>query len=198
MTISELYEQLADKAFSDHSTGNLFFPAYMYVYNPEKEYEMEKEIVSLQERLYRPTNYLHVMVLDIFQEFSNFLKSERFGKHNKFDFFLEREPSMPEQVNTSLKHLANDDRFFDWVNKRIEEHFENAGESEVAYVFVKGFGAIFPYLRVSKFMNNFERYLSGNKYKLIIFYPGSADTFYSMFNLLGDENLYRAIKLINK
>lgn len=58
MTITELYNQLCNKDFQDHQTGNLFFPAYMYMYNPEKEYEVEKEILDIKNRLHRPNNYV--------------------------------------------------------------------------------------------------------------------------------------------
>ena len=196
MTITELYNQLADKDFQDHLTGNLFFPAYMYVYDPEKEYEVDQEILNIKDRLHRPTNYLDVLVMDIFQEFLAFLKTQRFGKASKYELFLEQEAQKPDRVERSLKQMANDDRFFSWLHEKIKEHFTQAGEAEVAYVFVKGFGAIYPYLRASKFMNNFEKYISG--YKLILFYPGKATDYYHLFGLLDDENLYRAIKLINQ
>ena len=45
MTITELYTQLENEDFKDHETGNLFFPAYMYMYNAEKEYEINAEIL---------------------------------------------------------------------------------------------------------------------------------------------------------
>ncbi|MCB9352090.1 MAG: DUF1788 domain-containing protein [Lewinellaceae bacterium] len=196
MTITELYNQLADKDFQDHLTGNLFFPAYMYVYGPEQEYEVDQEVMNIKDRLHRPTNYLEVMVMDIFQEFLAFLKTQKFGKASKYELFLEQEAQKPDRVERSLKQMANDDRFFSWLHEKIKEHFTQAGEAEVAYVFVKGFGAIYPYLRASKFMNNFEKYISG--YKLILFYPGKATDYYHLFGLLDDENLYRAIKLINQ
>lgn len=198
MTITELYQQLADKDFQDHQTGNLFFPAYMYVYDPAKEYEVEREILNIKERLHRPTNYLEVMVMDIFQEFLAFLKTQKFGKVSKYDFFLEQEPQKPDRVENSLRQIANDDRFFAWLDQKIKDHFRQAGEAEVAYVFVKGIGAIYPYLRASKFINNFEKYISGGGYKLILFYPGAVQDYYHLFGLLNDENLYRAIKLINQ
>ena len=69
MTITELYNQLSDKDFQDHQTGNLFFPAYMYMYDATKEYEIDREILDIKNRLHRPNNYLDVMVLDIFEEF---------------------------------------------------------------------------------------------------------------------------------
>ena len=46
MTITELYTQLENKDFQDHQTGNLFFPAYMYMYDAQKEYEIDKEILD--------------------------------------------------------------------------------------------------------------------------------------------------------
>ncbi|MCB0524503.1 MAG: DUF1788 domain-containing protein [Bacteroidetes bacterium] len=195
MTITELYNKLDDKDFQNHLTGNLFFPAYMYVYDPDKEYEIDQEIMNIKERLHRPTNYLDVMVLDIFEEFLEFLRTQNFGKVSKYEYFLKQEESRPEQVEKSLRQAANDDRFYTWLDKKIRDHFHQAGDAEVAYVFVKGFGAIFPYMRASKFMNNFEKHISG--YKLIIFYPGEVSENYNLFKVLNDENLYRAIKLIN-
>ena len=195
MTITELYSQLADKDFQDPTTGNLFFPAYMYLYDPEQEYQIQEEIQNIRDRLYRPNNYLNVLVLDIFQEFLAFLKENSFGKKTKYDFFLEQEPSKPDKVEESLKRDANSDKFFLYLNNKIQGHFNASGGFEVGYVFVHGFGAIFPYLRASKFLNNFEKYISG--YKIILFYPGEAKDHYSLFKLLNDENLYRAIKLLN-
>jgi hypothetical protein len=196
MTITELYNQLANKDFQDHLTGNLFFPAYMYVYDPEKEYEIDAEIINIKERLHRPTSYLDVMVIDIFEELIGYLKQFKFGKNLMYDYLLNQEKTKPEQVDKSLRRSANDDRFFNYLNEQIIAHFEKAGDTEVAYVFVKGFGAVFPYLRANRFMNNFEKYISG--YKVIMFYPGQADENYNLFKLLNDENLYRAIKLINQ
>ena len=195
MTITELYQQLADKDFQDHQTGNLFFPAYMYTYDPEKEYEIDAEILSIKHRLHRPNNYLDVLVIDIFEEFVNFLKQEKFGKHTKFDFYIMHEEKKSEAVNKALRQDAYDKRFLSFLDNKITEHLAKALDYEVAYVFIKGFGNAYPYIRASRFMNNFEKYING--YKLIMFYPGEAKTYYSLFGLLKDENLYRAIKLIN-
>ncbi|MEZ4966029.1 MAG: DUF1788 domain-containing protein [Saprospiraceae bacterium] len=109
--------------------------------------------------------------------------------------FTKQEETRPDQVEKSLRQTANGDRFYAWLHERITSHFKMAGDAKVAYVFVKGFGAIFPYMRASKFMNNFEKYISG--YKLILFYPGEVKDNYNLFKVLNDENLYRAIKLIN-
>ena len=91
MTITELYKQLENKDFQDHETGNLFFPAYMYTYDEEKEYEIDREILDIKNRLHRPNNYLDVMVIDLFEIFCDYLKQEKFAKSNKFDFYRSNE-----------------------------------------------------------------------------------------------------------
>lgn len=195
MTIKELYDKLSNKDFQDYETGNLFFPAYMYMYNPLKEHEVENEILDIRNRLHRPNNYLEVMVIDIFEVFIEYIKNTKFGKENKLDFYLRHERQNKEQVHKALTKDAYDQRFLDFLNKKIEVHLESSKPYDVSYVLMKGFGYAFPYIRASRFMSNFEKYVDG--YKLIMFYPGRAEEYYSLFGLLEDENLYRAIKLIN-
>lgn len=196
MTIKELYDRLSDKDFQDPETGSLFFPAYMYIYEPEKEYEIRAEIREIKERLYRPTNYIDVLVLDIFQEFCDHLKEKQFGKQSLFDFLLAKEAAMPQKVHESLQRAATEEAFFRHINGRIEAYLKEPSDKKKTYVFIHGFGEIFPYLRASKFLNNFEKYIQ-DKYKIILFYPGEATDRYSLFGLLEDDNPYRSIKLIN-
>ena len=196
MTIGELYTKLSNKDFQDHATGNLFFPAYMYMYDPTREYEIENEILDIKNRLHRPNNYLDVMIMDIFEEFIEFTKSTKFGKATKFNFYLQHEEKKQEAVQKALEKDAYDTRFLNFLDQKITKHLETSKPSEVSYVLLKGFGNAFPYIRASRFMSNFEKYIRG--YKLIMFYPGKAKEYYSLFGLLKDENLYRAIKLINQ
>ena len=195
MTITELYNRLSDKNFQDYQTGNLFFPAYMYMYDATKEYEIDAEIRDIRDRLHRPNNYLDVLVLDIFEEFISFLKELKFGKGSKYEFLIEHELDKPDAVHKALKTEAYDKRFLKYLDDKITRHLQNSGDYEVAFVFLKGFGNSFPYIRASRFMNNFEQFING--YKLIMFYPGTVKEYYSLFGILKDENLYRAIKLIN-
>jgi hypothetical protein len=196
MTITELYTQLSNKEFQDPNTGNLFFPAYMYMYDAEKEYEISREILDIKNRLHRPNSYLDVMIIDIFEEFVSYLKQTKFGKETtKFEYYTEYEITKSKAVENALSKDAYDKNFLNYLDNKIKNHLENAESYQVAYVFVKGFGNAFPYIRASRFMSNFEGYIKG--YKLIMFYPGVAKTYYSLFGLLKDENLYRAIKLIN-
>jgi hypothetical protein len=196
MTITELYEQLADPEFKDPATGDLFFPAYMYTYDPELEREIDAEIQNIKERLHRPNTYVDVLVLDIFDELCAYLETQSLMGKSKLDLYLERESKRPDVVAKDVKEMAYSEEFLGVMGDRIQAHLATAGEYEKAYVFMKGFSRIYPYLRVSRFMNKFEKHIKG--YKLILFYPGSAGRAYHMFNLLQDDHLYRAIHLINE
>jgi hypothetical protein len=143
MTITELHNQLCDKDFQNHQTGNLFFPAYMYMYNPEMEYQVEKEILDIKNSLHRPTNYLDVMVLDIFEEFLSFLKNEKFGNSTKYAYYLEHESSKKDAVDKALKQDAYTEKFMNYLRDKIAAH-HNDTDYEVAYVFIKGFGNSYP------------------------------------------------------
>ncbi|HPR59395.1 MAG TPA: DUF1788 domain-containing protein [Prolixibacteraceae bacterium] len=197
MTITELYNRMCDKNFQDPATGNLFSNAYMYLYDSTQENQIRNEIQTIKERLIRPDVYQDILILDIFELFCQHLKQKKFGQKTLFDFFLEREAETPDKVNDSLVREAKSNDFFAFINQNIKEHLNTEGENKKSYVTIHGFGAIFPYLRTSKFISNFEKYFIGEKYKLIIFYPGEVKDFYSLFNLLNDEHPYRAIKLIS-
>ena len=195
MTINELYELLCDENFQDPATGNLFFPAYMYIYNPAKEYQVREEINQMKERLVRHNTFVDVLVINLFDEFLDHLRSVSFGDMNLLEVTLLNEPKDPGRVMETLKREAIRGPFLAALNEKIKSHVQKAGFLKKSYVFVHGFGEIYPYLRASKFLSNFEKYITG--YKIILFYPGTARDYYSMFGLLSDENPYRAIRLIN-
>jgi hypothetical protein len=195
MTVKELYEKLSNKDFQDYNTAKLFWPVYMYGYDPKEEYQIRQEILDIRDRLHRPNTYLNVLTLDIFGEFLAFLDASTFGKKNSLEFYLENESSKSDKVHQALIRDANDSKFQEWIHKRITAHLEASDKFEVAYVFIYGWGAIFPYLRTSRFLNNFEKNIG--KYKLIVFYPGKVKPAYNLFGLVNDENLYRATTLIN-
>ena len=195
MTINELYDLLCDVNFQDPDTGNLFFPAYMYIYNPADEYHIREEISQMKERLVRPNTFVDVLVINLFDEFLDHLRSISFGEQNLLEVTLLNEPKNPEKVAEALRREAVKGPFLAALNEKIMSHINDPGFNKKSYVFVHGFGEIYPYLRASKFLSNFEKYIK--KYKIILFYPGTAKDYYSMFGLLSDENPYRAIRLIN-
>jgi len=196
MTVDELYEKLADPDFQDHFTGDLFFKAYMYMYKPEEEYKMRREILKLQKRLKRPNSFVDVLVLNIFQLFQDYLASRSFGDKPLLQFLLDMEKADSKKVRGSLDREAGNPKFYEYINDQIRLHLSSSSSLKKSYVFVYGFGQIFPYLRTSKFINRFEKYITD--YKIVLFYPGNYKVDFELFGLMNDKNPYRTIKLINE
>jgi len=197
MTISNLFEELSDKDFQDPATGNLFFPAYIYTYDPGQEYKIRKDIENLKERLIRPDNYVDCLILNIYTEFIDFLKGQFLGEESIFDMIIEEEKKNPEGMTSLLKEKASSPEFFKSIDAKTQKHFNLPSLFKKIYLMIYGFGSIFPYLRTSEFLKNYEQYLTGG-YKLITVYPGHYENkYYHLFSIFNDENIYRAT-LINK
>ncbi len=196
MTIDELYEKLQDPDFQDTATGQLFFPAYMYLYDVAQEAEIERRLDGIKEGLHRPSHYLDALILDIFEELVEFLKGQSYAGMTKWAFCTSVEQEHPGEVEKSVGQDAYSAAFLQHLDTKIQQHIDAAGDNAVAYVFMKGFGRAYPYLRVSRFMSHYEGYIK-DRFKLILFYPGTYNQNYHLFGALEDEHLYRAIKLIN-
>ena len=93
----------------------------------------------------------------------------------------------------------SEDGFFAYIDKQIREHLNNESGLTKSFVYLYGFGQIYPYLRTNTFLSNFERYNHGEDYKIIVFYPGYAKrNSFSLFGCLKDDHTYRSINLINE
>lgn len=181
---------MADKGFQEPRTGNLFFPVYIYTYEPAEEYEMRKEINLLIEKLERPNNYLDSLVINMYDEMIEYLKEEQFANRTLFDLISEKEKEDDEEALTWVRDEINEGNFYNNFTKKVKNHFGQNNEKKV-YLVLHGFGTAYPYLRVSDFLKNTEQFIK--EFKVIVFYPGNYDNNnYNMFGLLNDDNLYRA------
>jgi hypothetical protein len=127
MSISDFYERLLiDKEFQEPETGNLFFPAYIYQYDPKEEYSIRKQILNLKERLIRPNNYVDTLILNIFDEFLEFLKSEKMGEDIILDLILnnDKERELNESLKKVLFNKATSIEFFNFINDKATKHFK--------------------------------------------------------------------------
>jgi len=197
ITIAKLYEQiLSNKEFQIPETGDLFFPAYIFTYDPKDEYAVRKEIENLKERLIRPYSFVDTLILNIFNEFIDYLKALKLGNSGLYSLLLEKEKSNdpPEETTDIVKEEANSRGFFDYINHKVEKHFKSATQHKRVYLLLYGFGSIFPFLRASAYLKNFEEHVKG--YKLILFYPGKYENKnYQLFYEFNDENIYRAVPI---
>lgn len=190
MIVSKIYDLLADKGFQTPRTGDLFFPAYIYTYNPEDEYETREQIALLTEKLKRPNNFLDCLVMNIYDEFINHLKSYSFAGRTIFDEVIKKEKADPAAAAKWIRQLATDQKFYTYIYNRVHEHFKEKTDKKV-YLLIHGFGTSFPYIRASEFLKNTERLIKD--FKIIVFYPGEyKDGNYNLFKELNDDNMYRA------
>ncbi len=198
MTISDFYEKLlSDKEFQDPATGNLFFPAYIFTYDASDEYKIRKEILNLKSRLSRPNNYVDTLILNIFDEFIQFLKTQKLGSESVLDLVLANdvEVKLNQATEEQLVEMANSSEFFEFIHKKASKHFDKPSQLQKVYLMLYGFGSIFPFLRTSAYLKNFEEHVKG--YKIIVFFPGYYENQnYHLFGEFHDENIYRAT-LIN-
>lgn len=190
ISIDRIYDLMADKDFQEPSTGNLFFPAYVYTYPPEKEYQMREQISLLNERLKRPSHYLDCLIINIYQELVTYLKEVSFTGKSLFDLVLEKEKEDPEDALAWIRDEINAGDFYKHLENKIREYFVENSDKRV-FLILHGFGSVFPYLRASELLKKTERIIK--EFKVIVFYPGEyKDANYSLFGILNDDNMYRA------
>jgi hypothetical protein len=201
--VDKLYERLQQKDFQDTLHGDLFYNYFIVPYDPTKEYETRERIKWYCDNLIRPLNYVNVLHLDIFDEFCRFLDGKPFGKKypSYLQYLLEKEKTnktASEGVARSLSQQAQGDEFIAYIHNRIREHKEAETENKTPYVFLSGFGNIYPYLRLSTFLNKYEEHNQTHAYKLIVFYPGEPEgNSFKLFDRFDDQHVYRAALILD-
>lgn len=196
MNIDNLVNLLEDKGFQDPKTGNLFFGAYIYLYDPASEHEMQKNIKTLTDRLKRPNNYLDCLTINLFDFFIEYLKGNSFIGTSFFDTAIEQEQVNPDKAIDYLLREIEDDRFYKAFEAKVKNHFSIQNENKKVYLLINGIGEIYPYLRTSTFLKRTEALIKD--FKIIVFYPGNySDNEYTLFKELKTDNIYRVTLLNN-
>lgn len=189
-TIDHIFQLLSREDFKDPDTGLLFFPVYIYTYPADKEFQIRNQIDTLNDRLKRPSNSLNCLVINIYKEFINYLKENQFAGASLFDSIVELEQEDYNEALLFIQEKANEDQFMNFIGQKFEAYFKEQ-QTDKIYLFLHGFGSVFPYLRLSTLLKNTEKYTKN--FKLIAFYPGDfKNANYSLFGFFNDDNVYRA------
>lgn len=197
--IDKLFDLLSGKNFQDKDAGALFFPAYIYTYPPEKEYEIRKDIAVLNGKLQRPDNNLDSLLINIYEEIINYLQTKKFIGESLLDQVFNDEKEKPEETEKWLNDIISSKEFYKFLADKINDYFKVHEKRKRVYLLIYGFGSSFPYLRSSTFLKKTEKLVE--KFKMILFYPGEyKNKNYHMFGILNDhiDNIYRANLLNNK
>lgn len=199
MNLSNLYNKLCDHVFQNTEEGDLFYNYYIVPYDAEEEYNLRRQLQDFKERLIRPTNYIDVLKLDLYEEFCHYLDAMSFGKKNPsyLKYLLAKGPEAQDGVLATLSNKASGKDFCKYIHDRITAYCSDK-EKNTPYIFIYGIGQMYPYLRTNVFLTNYEGFNESNKYKIIVFYPGNAvENSFSLFGKLNDDHTYRAL-LINE
>jgi hypothetical protein len=191
MTIDGLYDLLENRDFLNPHTADIFSPFFFYTYDATNEYQVRREIDLLKEKLKRPLAMVDTLVLNIYEVMIEYLSSRTLAGKSDFDLLMELDKQGSDRFTTKLDRILNDDEFVKFINAKVIAHLSADSSLKKVYVFLYGFGTIYPYLRAHKLVSRLEQYVK--KYKVIIFYPGEFDNIhYQLFGKLAAKNIYRA------
>ena len=189
--LDDVFRRLADPEFQALGAGLMSFPAYVYVYPPDQEYEFREAISTLPKRLRRPNVGQDPLLVNIFEEFLSFLEAESLSGRPLLSHVLEQEADAPKMVERQLKGQAKSDGFIQGLADKFDRHVSEESELNRSYILVHGWGAIHPYLRSSQFLDRMEGEIG--EYKLILFYPGTYEGGqFRLFGQLSSNRVYRA------
>ncbi len=198
MTVDELYKKLSDPGFQDTENGDLFYNFYVFQYDPEKEYEIQRQIQELKDSLERPNNFIDLLALDIYEEFIEFLKEQEIWGATFLEEVLNTDKVDPDGATKMLTEQANSEEFLKRLHEKILAHKKIDDDKQRPFIIFYGMGKMYPYLRTSTMLAKYEQYNLSSEYKIIVFYPGQKDgNSYRLFNRLYDQNTYRATLLLN-
>ncbi len=193
--LSNLIQFMEDKGFQEPETGKLFFPAYIYLYEAEEEYQLRKELEKLLKRLKRPNHFLDCQVINLFEVFVEFLKNTSFGGETIFEQIIQKEEESPSDSQQWIKDEINSEAFYVFLEEKVNAYFGVPDPEKRVYLIVHGVGDVYPYLRASEFLKRMEHVVK--HFKLILFYPGTySDGNYNLFDQLKNDNIYR-VNLLN-
>lgn len=203
VVVDKLYERLCQPDFQDTANGDIFYNYFIIPYDPAKEYETRERICWYQQNLIRPNNFVNALHLDIFDVFCKYLDNKPFGKKHPsyLKYLIEKEAKDSENsdgVARSLTQQAQSDGFIRHIRDIIIAHKDAEKENKTPYVFISGFGNIYPYLRLSTFLNKYEEYNQTGKYKIFAFYPGEPEgNSFRLFDRFDDQHVYRAALILD-
>lgn len=157
---------------------------YVFDYPPEAEPEVRQYLQFILESLAKKHPSLKVAHINLFRLIIDYLK-----ERNLYDRALEVQRTKGEDaLRKALKGPLDE--------ARIARAFvEAARPSTNNLVIMTGVGNAWPLLRSHTLLNNLHPLMNGTP--LVVFYPGIYDgERLSLFGRLGDNNYYRAFRLV--
>ena len=191
--IRELYEKLNSESFQSHH--GVAYNFHIVPYDVREEKKVFEDIAHVVEDIRRPTDFIDILSINLFDAFLEYLGGKRFGRDNNLrDHLLAADAASGPDITPILSREAHGRAFLDFVFAKVTAHFAQPnGPLKRPYVFFYGVGQIFPYLRANEFLTAYEAVNDASRYRVILFYPGTMrGGMLSLFGVLDDRNTYRA------
>ena len=159
---------------------------WIFDYPAEREMEMRSWLTDVIEpglRKHKPD--LRFATIDLFECVTRLLE-ERGLLDKAFDMQLKKGN---EALLASLRSILKEDR----IAARI---FDLVGVQNLDLLIVRGVGAVYPILRTHTLLSALHPHM--RETPLLMLYPGRYDgQSLRLFNKLGDDNYYRAFRLVS-
>lgn len=159
---------------------------WIFDYPPEREMEMRSwlsEVIEPGLRKQKPD--LKFVTVNLFECVISLLE-ERGLLDKAFDMQLKKGD---EALLSTLRSVLKEDR----LAARI---VEKSGATDLGLLIIKGVGAVFPMLRTHTLLSALHPHMRDTP--LLMLYPGRYDGLsLKLFNKLGDDNYYRAFRLVS-
>ena len=157
-------------------------PFFVHSFPISKQTEVETQLPVLVKRLH--AEGVEVLDIHLYELCLDILKRE-----NRFDQIIAREKQLRKPM---LMRTLSDNLNVESI--LIPEIHRKRAESKAKIVFLTGIAAAFPFMRSHHILNNIQT-LTDN-IPLVMFFPGTYDNqSLTLFNLLKDDNYYRAHNL---
>lgn len=156
---------------------------YIFDYDPEHEPLVQKHLDFLQKQLTTAIHPIKVIEINLYHTIIQILEARKLLEKT----FKMEATKGSNFLNKSISPLIRPTQVVDHIQKQITP--------EVQLIFLTGIGASWPLLRSHTILNNLHPVL--DQIPLVMFFPGSYDgQELRLFNILKDDNYYRAFPLI--
>lgn len=176
----------SDGFFEGRQLGNeLNF--HIFDYDPKDEMLVRDYIKFIKRKLNKAHEPHHIIEINLYQAIIDILNEKRFLEKN-FEFEEKKGSEFVfDKTRKALRLTLNNDLLVNYIKEKVESNH---------IVFITGVGQAYPIIRSHSILNNLHHVLDQNP--LVMFFPGRYDgQSLSLFNLIKDDNYYRAFRLVD-
>lgn len=181
-TINNIYDIVSNPRFINMEGLSGEIPFWVAPYDISKELKVESEIKHLVRKL--KTSGFEPLCIDLF-ELSCEIIEEKIGMEELKQIELDLDKSFFLDALQSTINIH--DRFIPAIGEKVKE-------TNPQMLFLKGVGKVYPFIRSHIVLNNLQSEIKN--IPTLMFYPGEySGRSLRLFNLLEDDNYYRAFNI---